>query len=35
MKIHFPRATPSLVISLGALVIALGATGYANVVANP
>ena len=32
MKIRFPRLTPSLVISIGALFIALGGTGYAAVV---
>ena len=32
MRIHLPRSTPSLVISIGALFIALGGTGYAAVV---
>jgi hypothetical protein len=32
MKIHFPRSTPSLAISIGALFIALGGSSYAAVV---
>jgi hypothetical protein len=32
MKLHLPRSTPSLVISIVALFIALGGTGYAAVV---
>jgi hypothetical protein len=32
MKIHLPRSTPSLVLSITALFIALGGTGYAAVV---
>lgn len=29
MKIHFPRTAPSLALSVGALFVALGGTGYA------